>query len=107
MRKASEKKKSEIIWISLWPPSSPDLNPLNYDMWVFLENKKKPTFHSNIGSLKTGIVRERNKMSEDFILKAYKSFQRRVDAVTEKNGMPYWVNLRFCVNLRLKLIVSW
>ncbi len=36
--------------------------------------KKKETSHPNIGSLKTTIEEEWNKMSEEFILKACKSF---------------------------------
>ena len=39
-----------------------------------------------IGSFKTAIEEEQNKMSEEFILKACESFQRRVDTIIEKNG---------------------
>ena len=38
----------------------------------------------NIGSLKTAIEQEWNKMSEEFILKPRKSFRRRVDTIIEK-----------------------
>ena len=79
-------KKSEIIGISLWPPPSPDINVLDYAIWRILENKTNATSHPNIGSLKTAIEEEWNKMSKEFILKACKSFQRRVDTITEKNG---------------------
>ena len=44
--------------------------------------------HPNIGKLKTFIKEEWNKMYEQLILKACKSFPR-----------PYWVNLKFCINL--------
>ena len=46
-------KFSEIIGVSLWPPSSPDHNPLDYAIWGVLENKKNATPPPNIGSLKT------------------------------------------------------
>ena len=45
------------------------INPFDYAIWGILENK---TSHSNIGSLKTAIEKEWNKMSEEFILKACK-----------------------------------
>ena len=45
-------------------------------------NQTKP----NIGALKIAIEEEWNRMSEEFILKAYKSFRRRVDTMIEKNG---------------------
>ena len=51
-------------------------------MWGVLENKTNTTSDLNIGLLKTAIEEEWNKMSEEFILKTYKSFRRRVDAVT-------------------------
>ena len=52
-----------------------------------LKNKKtNATSHPNIGSFKTAIEEEWHKMSEEFILKACKSFQKRVDTIIEKNG---------------------
>ena len=79
-------KISNIIGISLGPPSSPDLNPLDYAIWGVLENKTNATSHPNIGLPKTAIEKEWNKISEEFILKSYKSFQRCVDTIIEKNG---------------------
>ena len=61
------------------------------------------TSHSNISSLKTATEKEWNKMSEEFILKACKTFQRRVDTIIEKKkrkkkkGRPYCVKLLFSV----------
>ena len=52
------KKISEIIVVSLWPPSSPDLNPLDYTIWGVLENKTNATSHPKIGSLKIAIEEE-------------------------------------------------
>ena len=63
---------------------SPDLNPLDYAIWGILENKTNETSHSNIGLLKTAIEKEWNKISEEFILKACKSFQRHVESIIKK-----------------------
>ena len=52
---------------------SSDLNLLDYAMWGVLGNKTNATFNQN-------------KVSEEFILKASKSFWRRVDTIVEKNG---------------------
>ena len=43
-----KKKKSEIIVVSLWPPSSPDYNSLDYAIWGVIENKTNATSHRNI-----------------------------------------------------------
>ena len=55
---------------------TPDLKPPppDYGMLGVLKNKTNATSHRNIGSLKTAIEEEWNKMSEDFILKACKRF---------------------------------
>ena len=44
--------------------SSRDLNPFDYAIWGILENKTNATSHPNIGSLKTVIEKEWNKMTE-------------------------------------------
>ena len=80
-----KKKNSEIIGVSLWLLSNPNLNPLDYTIWGILENKMNATSHPNIGLLITLIEEEWNKMSEEFILKACKSFGRHVDTIIEKN----------------------
>ncbi len=49
-----------------------------------LENKTNATSHPNIGLLKTAIEEEWNGMSEEFILKACKSFRRRLDSLILK-----------------------
>ena len=81
----TNEKKSEIIGVSSWPPLNPDHKSLDYAIWSVLEIKTNATSHRNIGSLKTVIGEEMNKMSEEFILKACKSFQRHLDTIIEKN----------------------
>ena len=51
-----------------------------------LENKTNETSHLNIVLLKTAIEEELNKMSDELILKAWKSLRRHVDTIIEKNG---------------------
>ena len=62
---------------------SPDQNSLDYVIMDDLENKTNAT-SPNIGLLKITIEKESNKMSEEFNLKAWKSFQRRVDTMIKK-----------------------
>ena len=68
-----------------------DLNSLITQYRVFLKTKQKATPHPNIGLLKIAIEEEWNKISEEFILKACKSFQRHVDTIIDKkNGSHTW-----------------
>ncbi len=62
---------------------SQDLNPLDNSIWGVLENKTKTTFHPNIGSLKTAIEENWNKVSAEFMLRACKSFRKNVDTITK------------------------
>ena len=79
-------KISKAIGVSLWSSSSPDLKPFDYASCDILENKTNATSNLNIGLLITVIEEKWNRMSEEFILKSCKSFQRRVDTRIEKNG---------------------
>ena len=66
MSKPSQKKFSQIIGVSLWPPSRPDHNSLDYGIWGALENETNATSHSNIGSLKTSTEEEWNSLANLF-----------------------------------------
>ena len=59
-----------------WPPCLRDMGP-------FI-NKTNTTSYPNIGSLKYAIEEKWNKMSEEFILKACKSFRKSVNTINEK-----------------------
>ena len=61
---------------------SPDHNHDDYDICGVIE--KNATSHPNIGLLKNAIEKEWNKMSEEFILKAWKLF--RVNTLIVKNS---------------------
>ena len=71
IRKPTNESKvhEKIVMTAIKQNLSPDLNPLDYAIWGILENKNA-TSHPNIGSLKSAIEEEWNKMSEEFILKA-------------------------------------
>ena len=78
------KVHKKILRTAIKQDLSPDCNPLDYAMWGVLENKTNATFHPNIDLLKNAIEEEWNKMSGEFILKAWKSFWRHVDTILEK-----------------------
>ena len=51
----------------MWPPSSPDLNPLDYTVWSVVEFKACVQPHANVAALKTSMNREWAKISEAYI----------------------------------------
>ncbi|QQP49876.1 Uncharacterized protein FKW44_010690, partial [Caligus rogercresseyi] len=42
---------------NFWPPSSPDLNPLDLFWWGAIESKTNRTPHLNLDSLKATIIK--------------------------------------------------
>ncbi|QQP55087.1 Uncharacterized protein FKW44_008153 [Caligus rogercresseyi] len=69
-----------------WPPSSPDLNPLDFAVWGFLERETNSTPHLNVDSLKASIIATWANISTDFIKKSCAAFRHRVDAAIEAKG---------------------
>lgn len=69
-----------------WPPSSPDLNPLDFAVWGVLEHSTNKTSHPNLESLKAAIHKEWDALSHDFLVQSCKSFRRRVEAVIANSG---------------------
>ncbi|KAG6450211.1 hypothetical protein O3G_MSEX006429 [Manduca sexta] len=50
-----ESNASDFIRAEDWPSSSPDLNPLDYDLWSVLESTACSKRHDNLESLKQSI----------------------------------------------------
>lgn len=77
----------DFISTSDWPSSSPDLNPLDYQLWAELEQNVCRKRHPNIASLKRALV----KAVADFPLERLRSAidewpQRLRDCVKAKGG---------------------
>lgn len=71
---------------ALWPPSSPDANPLDYAVWGIMDSKARATPHPNVDSLNASIRREWRRLSKDFIVNSCKSFRSRIEAIVEAEG---------------------
>ena len=50
-----QKECYDFVLFSHWPPSSPDLNPLDYFVWSYVENITNMTSHNTKASLITNI----------------------------------------------------
>ena len=69
-----------------WPPSSPDLNPLDFGIWGYLESKVSATHHKSLEALKTKLRKEWSKMPQVMIRDSCRSFSRRFQLVIDSNG---------------------
>ncbi|KPU74657.1 uncharacterized protein Dana_GF26712 [Drosophila ananassae] len=70
----------------LWPPSSPDLNPLDYYVWGVLERDTNKYPHNTVASLRTSIAKAMPEMNKDHLIRACKRFRSRIEAVIAANG---------------------
>ena len=69
----------------MWPPQSPDLNPLDYSFWSVLQERVQETSHPNMESLKAHIAEAWVTLDEAFIASACRSFPSRVEAIISAN----------------------
>ena len=69
-----------------WPPSSPDLNPLDFAIWSILENKVSATHHTNLDALKTKLMKEWDKIPQKVIRDSCEAFSKRLQQVMDANG---------------------
>jgi len=70
----------------MWPPQSPDLNPLDYSVWSVLQDEVQATSHPNPESLKARIVAAWEALEAANIIRTCKGFRSRVGAVIAAEG---------------------
>ena len=70
----------------MWPPNSPDFNPLDYSIWAYVEQEacKKP--HSSMKALRATITRTWSKMDDTYVKKMCQSFRHWLESVIANNG---------------------
>ena len=69
-----------------WPPSSPDLNPLDYAIWGYLEAKACEKPHSNVASLKRALEKAWDEISVEMLAKIVDNFPKRLKKCVDANG---------------------
>jgi len=82
-------KKEHINFIEpyMWPPNSPDINPVDYAIWDALQQR---VYHQRqfktVEELKRVIVTEWLKLSQRFIDNSINKWRRRLEAVIKNGG---------------------
>ena len=70
----------------MWPPQSPDFNPLDYSIWSVLQERVQGTSYPNMESPKAQIAEAWDTLTEAFIASACRSFRSRIQAVISADG---------------------
>ena len=81
-----QKECYDFVPFSHWPPSSPDLHPLDYFVWSYVENITNMTPHNTKASLIATIRRVFAELPPALVEKACSQFWIRIEAVIEAEG---------------------
>uniref|UniRef100_A0A7I4YBX4 DDE_3 domain-containing protein n=1 Tax=Haemonchus contortus TaxID=6289 RepID=A0A7I4YBX4_HAECO len=88
--------KSELpdfISAEEWPASTPDLNPLDYNLWPYLESRTCATPHPNSDSLKAALIREWDEIVDALLRPVIDAFPKRFRAVVHAKVVQSRSNL--------------
>lgn len=96
----------QLLEPEFWSPLSPDLNPLNYCLWDYVETVIRN--HQNVGDfdqLKTKIAKSWKTISQRTIDRAILTFRKRLQMCSKANGgdMKHYFSVSLELALRLKL----
>lgn len=81
------KKHLPQFWTKdFWPPSSPDLSPLDYSLWSILEARACAKSHTNINALKLSLQKAWTEIPQETVRAAIEAFPKRLRAVIAAKG---------------------
>ena len=81
-----QKECYDFVPFSHWHPSSPDLNPLDYFVWSYVENITNMTSHNTKASLIAASRRVFTDLPPALVEKACSQFRIRIEPVIEAEG---------------------
>lgn len=76
----------DFISPTLWPPNSPDLNPLDYKIWSVLQERVYQTHIRDVDHLKQRIVEEWNRFDQGIVDRAINQWRDRLRACIRSKG---------------------
>ena len=76
----------DFIPPNLWPPNSPDLNPVDYKIWDVLQERVYKTSIKDVDELRRRIAEEWDKLDQRIIDKAVGEWRKRLRACVAAGG---------------------
>lgn len=70
----------------IWPPNSPDLNPMDYSVWSILKEKVSATRYATVDALKTALTHAWDEITVDMCATIVGNFRRRLRKCIEAQG---------------------
>ena len=76
----------DFIGPEMWPPNSPDLNPVDYSIWSIMDQRVYQNRIENTGELRQRLVSVWNDLEQHVIDTAVDQWRRRLAACVRENG---------------------
>lgn len=81
-----KKETPDFISPDLWPPNSPDLNPVDYSVWGILQEKVYSTRIVDLEDLKQRLLTEWENLDHGIIIASIRQWRRRLLACVKAHG---------------------
>ena len=78
-----------MIALDLWPPNSPDLNPVDYKIWGIIQQRVYECRLNNVEELKQRLVDVCNGLQQSVIDSAVKEWRKRLKACVGAQGRHF------------------
>jgi len=81
-----KKETTDFISPDLWPPNSPDLNPVDYSIWGILQERVYSSRIADLAELKQRLLTEWKNLDHGIITAAIRQWRRRLSACVKASG---------------------
>src|SRR6218665_1425582 len=81
-----ERKVPDFSSPTLWPPNSPDLNPVDYSIWSVLQENVYRSIIANVSELDRRLINERGRFVQSIVDAAIGQWRRRLSACVRGAG---------------------
>jgi hypothetical protein len=81
-----EKFFNDFLDKTEWPPSSPDLNPMDLSIWGIMTRRSSTKYYSSVDDLKRALIKIWDELSEETIRAAVAKVPQRLRQVIKAKG---------------------
>lgn len=81
-----ETKIGSFMTKDMWPANSPDLNPLDFSVWGFMEKQLRSRKVQNLDNLRKEIIKIWNDLDINYLRRTIDSVKKRFEACIEADG---------------------
>ena len=79
-------KIKDYLGKDMWPSNRPDLNPLDFSVWGYLEERLSSRKITNLGTLKKFHLKEWNDIDDTYLRRTVAAVPRRIQSCIDADG---------------------